>query len=116
MSKQKKDLLLAAIILAVAAAGFSVNYMVHRQPAAQLEIAINGEVVKRLDLSRNTELTIEGANGGSNHLVLQDGIAWIDEATCPDKVCIHQGKIRYNGQIIVCLPNQMTARIVGSGN
>lgn len=36
---------------------------------------------------------------------------WVSEATCPDKICVHQGKIHMDGEIIVCLPNKMTAQI-----
>lgn len=111
MKKHKKDLLLVLIILIIAAAGFGITSILHKKPAALLEIAVNGQIIQTLDLSQDTELTIEGAGGGTNHLIVKDGMAWIDEASCPDKVCIHQGKIMMNRQMIVCLPNQMTATI-----
>lgn len=112
MGKQKKDLLLVAAILAVAAVGFGVNYFVQREPAARLEISVDGKVLEVLDLDKDTELLIEGWDGGSNHLVIQDGMAWVDEATCPDKVCIHQGRVAKNRQMIVCLPNRMVATVI----
>lgn len=112
MKKHKKDLLLIVIILAVAAVGFGVNSYIQKKPAALLEISVDGNVIKTLDLNRDTEMTIEGWNGGSNHLVIQDGMAWVDEADCPDKVCVHQGKVTMNRQMIVCLPNRMVATVV----
>ena len=101
MKKHKKDLLLIVIILAVAAVGFTVNHYIRKKPAAQLEITVDGKVVELLDLSKDTEMTIDGWNGGTNHLIIRDGMAWVDEATCPDKVCIHQGKVAMNRQMIV---------------
>lgn len=112
MTKHKKDLLLIAVILAVAAVGFGANYFLQKEPAAGLEISVDGKVVKTLDLTTDTEMIIEGWNGGTNHLVIRDGTAWVDEATCPDKVCIHQGKVTLNRQMIVCLPNRMVATVV----
>lgn len=115
MAKHKKDLLLIAVVLIIAAVGFGMNYLIQKAPAAQLEISVDGEVLTIVDLDKNTELDIEGWNGGSNHLVIQDGMAWVNNASCPDKVCVHQGKIALNRQMIVCLPNRMTATILAPG-
>lgn len=111
MAKQKKDLLLIVLVLAIAATGFGVNYMIQKKPAAQLEITVDGKVLEVLDLSKDTEMTIPGWNGGANHLIIQDGMAWVDVADCPDKVCVHQGKVAMNRQMIVCLPNRMVATV-----
>lgn len=112
MQKQKKDLLLIAIVLVIAAGGFLVNYMVHRKPAAFVEVSVDSSVTATFDLSKNVDTVIEGYNGGTNRLVIEDGVVWISEASCPDKVCIHQGRITMNGELIVCLPNRMIAKIV----
>lgn len=111
-AKRKKDLLLVVIILTIAAAGALINFMMHRKPAATVEVQVNGEVVATYDLNQDADVVIDGFQGGTNHLIIQDGMVWISEATCPDKVCIHQGKVSLNGDLIVCLPNRMIARVV----
>ena len=111
MKKGKKELLLMAVILLIAAAGFFINYLTHRHPAAAAEVIVDGQTTAVYDLSRDLETTIQGYDGGTNHLVIQDGVLWIDEATCPDKVCIHQGKISMNGELVVCLPNRVIVKI-----
>ena len=112
MLKQKKDLLLIAVVLVIAAGGFLVNYMIHRQPAAIVEVTVDSELTATFDLSKDTDTVIKGYNGGTNHLIIENGVVWISEASCPDKVCVHQGRISMNGEIIVCLPNRMIAKIV----
>lgn len=109
---EKKDRLLVIAVLLVAAIGLLVNHMIHQKPAACLEVQVDGQVVATYDLSEPLDTIIEGVNGGTNHLIIQDGSAWISEASCPDKVCVHQGKVQLNGQIIVCLPNRMTAQVI----
>ena len=109
---RKRDLLLVIVILAVAAAGMLVNHFIHKKPAAQLEVQVDGQVIASYDLSEDLDTIIEGADGGTNHLIIQNGMAWVSEATCSDKVCVNQGKVQLNGQIIVCLPNRMTAQVV----
>ena len=49
---------------------------------------------------------------GYNILHIEDGQIWIHDASCPDKICISQGKISHDGEIIVCLPNKMLIKIV----
>lgn len=62
------------------------------------------------------EVKIESAQGGYNTLHIEDGQIWIHDASCPDKVCISQGKISRDGEIIVCLPNQMLVKIVDNSD
>ena len=77
------------------------------------QITVDGKVVETLDLSRDTELTVTGANKGTNHLIVRDGEIWCSEASCPDKVCVHQGKKHLSSDTIVCLPNKMIVTITG---
>lgn len=114
MQKRKKDLLLIALILVVAAVGFLINKQMHKVPATIVEVSVDGTTVATFDLLKDTDTIIEGYNGGTNHLIIKDGVLWISEASCPDKVCIHQGRVSLNGDIIVCLPNRMIAKIVST--
>ncbi|EEQ60223.1 hypothetical protein CBFG_03935 [Clostridiales bacterium 1_7_47FAA] len=107
----KRDMILAAAILLIAAAVFGFNYVSHRAPAATAQISVDGKVVRTLDLSKDTELTVTGAGGGTNHLIVKDGEIWCSEASCPDKVCVHQGKKHLSSDTIVCLPNKMIVTI-----
>jgi len=79
--------------------------------SSYVEISIDGRIIEKLDLSQDTEIIVEGYQNGTNHLIIENGEAWIEDASCPDKVCIHQGKISKNSEMIVCLPNLMIAQI-----
>jgi len=108
-----RDLLLAAAILTIAAGLYIGNRIMNRAPAVIVEVSVDGVVAQELDLGKDGEYVIQGYNNGSNTLIIENGEAWISDATCPDKVCIHQGKISRSGEMIVCLPNLMIAKIVG---
>ena len=45
--------------------------------------------------------------------MIEDGWAWLREANCPDKLCVRQGRVRYSGQVITCLPNRLTVTVEG---
>ena len=108
-----RDIILAVTLLVVAAGFFIGNRIINRRPAIVVEVSVDGRVVEELDLSKDTQIVIQGYRGGTNTLVIEDGQVCITDATCPDKVCIHQGKINQSGEMIICLPNLMIAKIVG---
>lgn len=137
---KKRDLLLIVILLLLSAALGTGYYFKHRTPAPQgestaaisdtsspgeetpaeveelphlrAEVSIDGVVQTVLDLSEDQEVTIEGPNDGTNLLIIQDGEIWCDDASCPDKVCIYQGRQSRDGDIIVCLPNRMIVQLI----
>lgn len=110
---KKNDLLLLITLLLICAACGAGYYFTHRTPALRAEVSIDGKVVQVLDLSRDQEVTIQGAHNGTNLLIVQDGEIWCADASCPDKVCVHQGKQSMDGDFIACLPNLMFVWIVG---
>lgn len=116
MIKDKRALrdLILAVSMIVLAAGFYIGHRIaNRKPAVIVEVSVRGLVVEELDLSKDTQITIQGYSNGTNTLVIENGETYISDATCPDSICIHQGKISRSGEMIVCLPNQMIAKIVG---
>lgn len=113
MKKQDKFLILALFLISLAS--WLGYYVAHRTPALYAQVTVDGELAESLDLSKNREITIQGANGGMNLLIIQDGEIWCEEASCPDKVCIRQGKQSRDGEMIVCLPNRMIVQVVGTG-
>lgn len=111
---RKRDMILAAAIICIAAAVFAFNYFSHRAPAAIAQVTVDGKLVDTLDLSKDAELTVKGARGGFNHLIVKDGEIWCSDASCPDKLCVHQGKKHLNGDTIVCLPEKMIVTVIGN--
>lgn len=110
---KKNDLLLLTVLLLLCAALWAGYSFTHRTPALRAEVSIDGKVVEVLDLSRDQEVTIQGARYGTNRLVVQDGEIWCADASCPDKICVHQGKQSMDGDSITCLPNLLFVWVIG---
>ncbi len=110
---KKQDMILAVIILLLAAVSGGAYYFTHRTPALRAEVTIDGELVETLDLSKDQDVTIHGARGGTNRLIVKDGEIWCSDASCPDHVCIRQGRQSLDGGLIVCLPNLMIVQVIG---
>ena len=111
---KKRDLILVAAVLLIAGLLLLWNRFYYSSPAAYLIISVDGETVETLDLTEDQEITINSGENGHNHIIIKDGEAWVEEATCPNQDCVRQGKISMDGQQLVCLPNKMIARIAGA--
>ncbi len=108
---RKADLILFTAVLAFGAVLATV--LLQRSTGGGVaQVRVAGMVTASYPLNENASYTITGANGGTNLLVIEDGSARIEEASCPDGVCIHTGRVRRDGQSIVCLPNQVVVEII----
>lgn len=105
----KRDLLLVGILLLAAILLFF--YVRSGQDVGAVAVVtVDGEEVGRYPLKKSGTFSL---NGGSNILVIEDGMAWVSEASCPDKVCMGMGKISRNGEFIACLQNRLIVVIEG---
>lgn len=99
------------IILGVAVALF-LFLKFSANDGEQVIVKVDKKEIARYDLNTDREVIIDGKDGGKNTLVIKDGKAYIKDATCPDKLCEHQGKIHMVGQSLVCLPHRVVVEIV----
>ena len=104
---KKRDWILIGGILAVALVAALLLFL-FRKDGSEAVVRVNGEEVARYSLSENGEYSL---NGGTNLLRIEDGAAYLTDADCPDRLCVKQGKIRYDGETITCLPNRLTVTI-----
>lgn len=111
--KLKNDLLLVLCLLAAAGILWAV-ISISRSPGTYALVTVDGAETARYPLSENCEVWIEGVRGGKNLLVIHDGSATVTEASCPDKICVHQGPISRSGETITCLPNRVMVTVIGN--
>ena len=81
------------------------------EEGAGVIVRVDGVETARYSLSESGRYEL---NGGTNILVIEDGAAYMLQADCPDHICVSQGKIRYTGQCITCLPNKLTVTVYGT--
>ena len=107
--KRRADLIVIASLLLLALALYLVIGAA-RRPGGAAVVRVDGVETERRALTADGVYPL---NGGSNVLVIEGGQAWLSDANCPDKLCVRQGKIRYTGQSIICLPNRLTVTVEG---
>lgn len=110
---KKTDLIILAVVLVVClGAWFSYQFVVGKK-AAKAEIYYKSELVKTVDLTAGVDksFSIEQNKNVVFH-VFKDGNICFQESNCPDKVCIHAGKLHTVGESAACLPNSIVLKIV----
>lgn len=105
------------IVLAAVAAACVVAIVLFPLPqgvAVTAEVYQNGTLIRSVPLDEDTQFTVPAPNGGSNTVVVSSGRIRVEQATCPDKLCVNQGWSRTAGYPIVCLPNGLVIQPQGS--
>ncbi len=104
------DLILVVLLASIALSAFIFTECT-RGAGERVVVTVEGERVAEFALSESGEYSL---NGGTNLLVIEDGAAYIKEASCPDKTCVTiGGKISRAGEKIICLPNRLVVEVEG---
>lgn len=109
--KQHKNDILLILTLLLLAGGFWLWRTATQSEGSAIRITVDGQPYPTQPLNEDNILLL--GTGGSCTLVIEDGAAYMASAICPDHVCIRRGKIRYDGETIVCLPNKVVVTVVG---
>ena len=112
MTHKKFAIILGSVIIAA-----FIFLLFGTKPNNNLKIAevfSDGNLIRRIDLSAVTdeyEFTVD-YNGRSNTVAVKHGSISVVAADCPDRICV----IRDGSTPIVCLPNKLMIKIVGTAD
>ena len=107
-------LFIAALLVTIALIGG--GFFLFRPEGSTVTVTVGGEAYGTYSLSVNTVVDIETGEGELNRLVIQDGKAHVETATCPDGICSSHRPISRKGESIVCLPNRVVITVTDSNN
>ncbi len=110
---KKTDIIILVVVLAVCLAAWFTYQSVFGGRAAKAEIYYKSNLVDTVDLTAGVDkrFSIEQNKNVVFH-VFKDGSICFEESDCPDKVCIHAGKLHTIGESAACLPNSIVLKIV----
>lgn len=110
----KNDIVLILALLLLALLAWGV-LRVTKKPGGEAVVTVDGVLVATLPLSIEARLPVGAERGFLNVVEVADGRVRVLEADCPDRLCVRQGWIRYDGESIVCLPHKLVVSIRGGG-
>lgn len=106
---KKSDFVVLCLIIAAAAAIILLRGA-SDQGKLFVEIYEGNTLIERRALDAAADGVIELEHAA---VEIDDGSVFFRHSDCPDKVCMHSGKIEKNGQMLACVPNGIVVQIVG---
>ena len=77
-------------------------------------ITIDGTAYGTYPLNEDREIPVEQGGTVINVVQIEHGSVRMEQATCPDELCIRQGAISRERQTIVCLPHKLVVEVYGN--
>ncbi len=106
------DMMVILAVLVTAGVLFAFSFL-PKETGAYLSVTSDaGEV--RYTLSENRTLTVN-SGGHTLCIVIDDQQAYVSSSDCPDRSCLHQGKISSAGETVICVPSGVVLKILGEG-
>ena len=107
--KVKNDIIfIGAIVFLCVFVGLAFYFF--RADGDSVSVNVNGEFYGEFALNEDRTLEIV-SDGGYNILVIKDGRAHVESASCPDGICAAHRPISRDGESIVCLPNKVVITV-----
>ena len=109
----RNDILFITVIILVAVIGL-IYLFNFRATGDTVKVTVDGKVYGVYSLYSDTELDIITGEKESqlNRLIIKDGKAHIETATCPDGICVDHSPIFRDGESIVCLTNKVVVSVI----
>ena len=109
----RNDILFIAGLLLVCAVGI-LYLFVFRSSGNTVQVTVDKEVYGVYSLSQNITVDIRSGEDGTklNRLIINDGKAYIEAASCPDGICVVHRPIFRDKESIVCLPNRVVVTVI----
>lgn len=110
----KNDMIFLGIILVLGIGLFVIFQMQDRPIGEKIVIEQDGKTYGTYSLLENQSISIMDDEGNiTNMVVVEEGVAYVEQATCPDHLCMEQKSISRDKETIVCLPNKVTVTVMG---
>ncbi len=108
------DIVIIIILISISLGSLGIIKYYNNKAYAEeyVEISVDGEKIKKIPLENNETFTVK-TELGTNVIKVESGKVNVEDADCPDKVCIEDGYIDEPGEILVCLPNKVVIEIIG---
>ena len=111
--KLRNDLILiGALLIVVALIGLAFRFF--RGEGDIIVVEVNGKTYGTYALNIDRTVEIRTGEGGEelNLLVIKDGRAYVETATCPDGICAAHRPIFRQGESIICLPHKVVITVI----
>ena len=107
--KIKNDIILVSVLVGVVLLAI-LGILLFRKDGNTVKVTIDGKLFGEYSLDKDQTVEIK-SDKGTNLLVIKDGKAYVEKASCPDGICSSHKPISYGGESIICLPNKVVIEV-----
>lgn len=100
---KRNDMLLIIVVIAI---GLLMYFVVFTGKSGDnIEVVVDGDIMGTYAMTEDRIIHIDNMRGGDNTIVIRNGAVYMEDANCPNKICVEQGSIMSDGETICCAPN-----------
>ena len=112
--RTKNDVrLIVALLLLLAVATLAL--LLFRTEGDSVTVTVDGKLWGEFSLLEDRVVEIK--NGDDyNQLIIRDGKAYVEYASCPDGICAAHRPVSFGGESIICLPNKVVIEVHTADN
>lgn len=110
---RRNDVIFITVLLVVVVlAGLALFLL--RGEGNTVEVTVDKQLMGTYSLSVDRTVEIRTGESGEelNLLIIKDGKAYVESATCPDGICASHKPISRDGESIVCLPHKVVITVI----
>ena len=112
--KRKNDAILIASLLLILTA-LALTLLLCAEEGDTVTVTVDKTVYGTYPLGRDAEIPIR-SESGYNLLIIRGGEAFVENASCPDGICVSHRPIASDGESIICLPNKVVISVSSENN
>ncbi len=101
------------VVLLLLVSGFGLCFYLFRGEGDKVVVTVDGKAFGTYSLAEDVRVEIRTGvqDEELNILVIKDGKAYVESATCPDGICAGHKPISREGESIVCLPHKVVITV-----
>ena len=90
---------------------FTFKSFWHFEAGSIVQVNFQGKVYGNFSLFQNKKINLTGKEGESV-IEIREGRARFVTSPCKNQYCVQQGWIHYAGQMLICIPNEVSVEIL----
>ena len=91
---------------------FAFKTFWHFETGSVVQVNFQGKTYGNFSLFQDKKISLVGREGESM-IEIKNGQARFKSVPCKNQYCVQQGWIRFTGQILICIPNEISIEILG---
>lgn len=110
VKKRRLDIIILIVLIVIAIGSWIAVTVLFDVNGDYVEVIVDNHVQKVISLNDDGEYQVDDGEY-SNIITIKNREVYMKSSDCPDQICFKQGKIKKQGESIICLPHKLVIRI-----